>query len=101
MHRRSFFAAAALAAPAFAPALAQGRWPARELQLVTGFGPGGGTDVVARAIAAHMEKSSACRWWCATPQAPAARSGQPASPSHGRMATPSAWSASPPWWWRR
>jgi tripartite-type tricarboxylate transporter receptor subunit TctC len=37
--------------------LAQDRWPSRELQLVTGFGPGGGTDVVARAIAAHMEKS--------------------------------------------
>jgi tripartite-type tricarboxylate transporter receptor subunit TctC len=40
-----------------APALAQEVWPSRELQLVTGFGPGGGTDVVARAIAAHMEKS--------------------------------------------
>jgi len=40
-----------------APALAQDTWPSRELQLVTGFGPGGGTDVVARAIAAHMEKS--------------------------------------------
>jgi tripartite-type tricarboxylate transporter receptor subunit TctC len=57
MHRRSLLTAAALAAPAFAPALAQDRWPTRELQLVTGFGPGGGTDVVARAIAAHMEKS--------------------------------------------
>ena len=40
-----------------APALAQERWPARPLELVTGFGPGGGTDVVARAIAAHMEKA--------------------------------------------
>jgi tripartite-type tricarboxylate transporter receptor subunit TctC len=40
------------------PALAQTeRWPSRELQLVTGFGPGGGTDLVARAIAAHMEKT--------------------------------------------
>jgi tripartite-type tricarboxylate transporter receptor subunit TctC len=40
------------------PALAQGeRWPSREISLVTGFGPGGGTDVVARAIAAHMERT--------------------------------------------
>jgi tripartite-type tricarboxylate transporter receptor subunit TctC len=57
MHRRSLLTAAALAVPAYAPALAQDRWPSRELQLVTGFGPGGGTDVVARAIAAHMEKT--------------------------------------------
>jgi tripartite-type tricarboxylate transporter receptor subunit TctC len=57
MHRRSLLTAATLAVPAFAPALAQDRWPSRELQLVTGFGPGGGTDVVARAIGAHMEKT--------------------------------------------
>ena len=60
MHRRSLLGAA-LGAPALRPAAAQApaepRWPARELQLVTGFGPGGGTDVVARAIAASMEKS--------------------------------------------
>jgi tripartite-type tricarboxylate transporter receptor subunit TctC len=38
-------------------ALAQGNWPSREISLITGFGPGGGTDVVARALAAHMEKT--------------------------------------------
>jgi len=53
MRRRSL-AAALLPLPALAQSDA---WPARELSLVTGFGPGGGTDVVARAIAAHMEKS--------------------------------------------
>jgi tripartite-type tricarboxylate transporter receptor subunit TctC len=54
MKRRTLLAGMTLAAPA----LAQGeRWPSREISLVTGFGPGGGTDVVARAIAAHMEKT--------------------------------------------
>lgn len=58
MHRRSLLGAAALAAPALRPAAAQApeRWPGRELQLVTGFGPGGGTDLVARAVAANMER---------------------------------------------
>ena len=50
-----------LALPALArEGLAQGdaaRWPTREISLVTGFGPGGGTDLVARALAGHMEKS--------------------------------------------
>ncbi|MBD0273617.1 MAG: tripartite tricarboxylate transporter substrate binding protein [Acetobacteraceae bacterium] len=50
-----------LAAPAIRGAAAQGqteaRWPSREMSLVTGFGPGGGTDLVARAVAAHMEKT--------------------------------------------
>ncbi len=54
MKRRTLLAGMTLAAPA----LAQGeRWPSREISLVTGFGPGGGTDVVARAIAAHMERT--------------------------------------------
>ncbi|MFZ4406563.1 MAG: Bug family tripartite tricarboxylate transporter substrate binding protein [Paracraurococcus sp.] len=59
MHRRALLGAVALSAPALRPAAAQApdRWPSRELQLVTGFGPGGGTDLVARAIAAHMEKT--------------------------------------------
>ncbi|MCB4821268.1 tripartite tricarboxylate transporter substrate binding protein [Roseicella aerolata] len=59
MHRRGLLGALALSAPAIRAAAAQGadRWPNREIQLVTGFGPGGGTDLVARAVAAHMEKS--------------------------------------------
>lgn len=59
MHRRALLGAVALSAPSLHTAGAQGtdRWPSRELQLVTGFGPGGGTDLVARAIAAHMEKT--------------------------------------------
>src|SRR3712207_6360644 len=66
MHRRGLLGALALSTPAITGAFAQGgaqggaqaeRWPTREIQLVTGFGPVGGTDVVARAIAAHMEKT--------------------------------------------
>lgn len=59
MNRRSLVAGAALAIPALRSAAAQSeaRWPSRELSLVTGFGPGGGTDVVARSIAAHMERT--------------------------------------------
>jgi tripartite-type tricarboxylate transporter receptor subunit TctC len=61
MNRRGLLGALALSAPAIRHAAAQGQatphWPTRELQLVTGFGPGGGTDLVARAIAAHMEKT--------------------------------------------
>lgn len=60
MHRRGLLGAIALSAPALRQAAAQGtpdRWPNREMQLVTGFGPGGGTDLIARAIAAHMEKA--------------------------------------------
>ncbi|MEI6158840.1 MAG: tripartite tricarboxylate transporter substrate binding protein, partial [Roseococcus sp.] len=56
MHRRSLLAGASLAIPALR-AGAQGVWPNREVSLVTGFGPGGGTDVVARSIAAHMERT--------------------------------------------
>ncbi|WP_043340387.1 Bug family tripartite tricarboxylate transporter substrate binding protein [Belnapia moabensis] len=54
MKRRTLIAGMALATPALAQA---DRWPSREISLITGFGPGGGTDVVARAIAAHMEKT--------------------------------------------
>ncbi|MDB5374529.1 MAG: Tripartite-type tricarboxylate transporter, receptor component TctC [Belnapia sp.] len=62
MHRRHLLTGLALATPWIGQAAAQGgaqteRWPSREISLVTGFGPGGGTDVVARAIAAHMEKT--------------------------------------------
>jgi tripartite-type tricarboxylate transporter receptor subunit TctC len=58
MDRRSLLGGVMLALPAVGTLSAQERaWPSRELQLVTGFGPGGGTDLVARAIAAHMEKT--------------------------------------------
>ncbi|WP_158292447.1 Bug family tripartite tricarboxylate transporter substrate binding protein [Paracraurococcus ruber] len=58
MHRRGLLGAVALSIPTLgASAQTADRWPAREIQLVTGFGPGGGTDLVARAIAAHMEKT--------------------------------------------
>ncbi|TDH59543.1 tripartite tricarboxylate transporter substrate binding protein [Dankookia rubra] len=59
MHRRGLLGAIALSAPAIQAAAqpAPDRWPSREMQLVTGFGPGGGTDLIARAIAAHMEKA--------------------------------------------
>jgi tripartite-type tricarboxylate transporter receptor subunit TctC len=55
MHRRLLLGGA-IALPAIRPSSAQA-WPVRELQLVTGFGPGGATDLIARAIAAQMERS--------------------------------------------
>ena len=57
MQRRTLLGGIALATPARHAATAQDRWPSREISLVTGFGPGGGTDTVARAIATHMEKA--------------------------------------------
>jgi tripartite-type tricarboxylate transporter receptor subunit TctC len=46
------FAVSAIAAAltAAAPAAAQ-EWPQRTIKMVVGFGPGGGTDIVARIIA--------------------------------------------------
>lgn len=55
MHRRLLLGSA-LALPALRTATAQS-WPQREIQLVTGFGPGGATDLIARAVAAHMERA--------------------------------------------
>ena len=43
-------------APLGAPALAQPRWPARPVQLLCPWAAGGGTDAVARIIAAGLEK---------------------------------------------
>jgi len=56
MKRRHLLAGGSLVLPAF-QASAQTAWPQREISLVTGFGPGGGTDVVARSIAVHMERT--------------------------------------------
>jgi tripartite-type tricarboxylate transporter receptor subunit TctC len=42
---------------AVAQGSAEARWSTREISLITGFGPGGGTDVVARALAGRMEKT--------------------------------------------
>jgi tripartite-type tricarboxylate transporter receptor subunit TctC len=62
MHRRTFgtgLGGLALAAAEHRRAAAQteGRWPSREISLVTGFGPGAATDLIARTLAAHAEKT--------------------------------------------
>lgn len=56
--RRGAIAAGALAgiAPLARPALGQGRYPARPVQVLVPWGAGGGTDATARIIAALLEK---------------------------------------------
>jgi tripartite-type tricarboxylate transporter receptor subunit TctC len=49
--RRAFLAAAALASPA----LAQAPWPNRVVRIIVPFPPGGGTDLLARLIAQHLQ----------------------------------------------
>lgn len=58
INRRTMISATALAvlaAPSIRLASAQS-WPSRPIELVVGFGPGGGTDILARTIAPFMEK---------------------------------------------
>jgi tripartite-type tricarboxylate transporter receptor subunit TctC len=62
MHRRAFGAglgglALVAARAGRAAAQGEGRWPSREIAMITGFGPGAATDLIARTLAAHMEKT--------------------------------------------
>src|SRR5438128_4189440 len=51
----AIFAACALATGLAAPAPAQ-EWPARTIRVIVAFGPGGGTDIIGRIIAASLQE---------------------------------------------
>lgn len=59
MNRRHFLAGAALMAPALATraSFAQSDWPSRPVTMIVPFAPGGSSDVVGRAMAAHMTQT--------------------------------------------
>jgi tripartite-type tricarboxylate transporter receptor subunit TctC len=60
MKRRRLFAlglVAALGAPAGALAQSAAAWPAKPIQVVVPYGPGGAVDVVMRVVADHMSQS--------------------------------------------
>lgn len=53
--RRSLLAAGAAALALPRPALSQGQWPAgRPIEVIVGFAPGGGTDVMVRALSLFL-----------------------------------------------
>lgn len=52
--RRTLLAAAGCAALLGAPAFAQGAYPSRPIKIVVAFAPGGGSDFIARLIAAKL-----------------------------------------------
>lgn len=52
--RASALSALALAALAIAPAAAQSDYPTKPIKVVVGFGAGGGTDILARLVAAKL-----------------------------------------------
>ena len=55
MKRRSVIAAALCALAAALPAAAQDRFPARPIELIVPWGPGGGADVLGRSVARWLE----------------------------------------------
>ncbi len=58
LSRRTLLAAsgAALTAPLAMPALGQGNWPNRPIQLIVPWGAGGGTDATARIVGSLLER---------------------------------------------
>lgn len=99
MHRRSLLAGASLALPAI-QAQAQGAPGPAAIQLVTGFGPGGGTDVGG---ALHRGAYGARAGW--RHRAQHAWRGRHAGPARIAQSRPDGYvlgsSASPRWWSRR
>lgn len=49
-------AAACMALPALAQAQSEAPYPSRNIEMIVAYGPGGGTDLVARLLARHLEK---------------------------------------------
>jgi len=58
MNKRHFLQSLALAATVLGPAIAQAQeaWPAKQIRLVVPFPPGGGTDLVARALGQKLSE---------------------------------------------